>query len=435
MTAKPLPTAVSIPLVWTAGRRFKRVGVLVCLITPLLVLLTLPLLWVDAVWWLISIGAVLVALILIVRSIILREEAADIAKHGPFIDISSKGIRLPERLAAPGRPLHRTDLSTVAFDSWRTKSQYSSPTKTRYPAEAFLSIESDELNLLLVANNGTGVITHLQEMPHIDSAKRERSLHDKGLRRLMVDEACLIQAEAFLRVTREARNADRLVQLNVVLERQAKESAARKAAWDPEMTAKIETMKRASQERIARADALKAKALAAANAPLDADNIESRLLTGTLRQVPPEFIAHVRNWRDFEAGTLLHQHNSNKAVEVLLAAGVDPAARNNRGMTALMVYGRSIDANRMLIEAGTPPHAVCNCGHNAVYYQCSPSGSGYVEPDFKAVEALIAVGLPPPTRAEAAGWKDGAAKCVTSGGEKNACDAFCEWLDKIAVAQ
>lgn len=434
MTSKTMPTAVRIPLAWTIRRRYQRIAVLGCLITPALALLTLPMLWLDAVWWLISVGAALTALPFVIRSIILRAEAADIASNGPFIDINSQGILLPERLAAPGRPTHRVDLSTFTFDSWRTKSQYCTVSKTRDPAESFLLIEGDELNLLLVANNGSGANDHLQEMPRIESAKRESTLRDKGLRRIIIDQARLVEAEAFLRTTREARNADRLIRMTDALQRQAKEKAARQAAWDPVMTAQIEEMNRSSAERIARSDALKAKALAATQAPLDADNIRTRLFVGTLKEVPPEFIEHVRNWRDFAGATLLHQLNSNRAVNALLAAGVDPAARDNHGKTALMLYGRNVYANQSLMDAGTPLHAVCNRGHNAVHYQCSPAGIGYVEPDFKAVEALIAAGLPPPTRAEAAAWKDAAAHCVTAAAEQNACIKFCAWLDNISIA-
>lgn len=79
-----------------------------------------------------------------------------------------------------------------------------------YAAETTLLIESDELNLLLIANNGIGVTSHLREVPILESAQRESSLRSKGLRRLMVDQARLVEAEAFLRVTRQARSASPL---------------------------------------------------------------------------------------------------------------------------------------------------------------------------------------------------------------------------------
>lgn len=383
------PATLRIPLVWTSAQRLRHGAVLGAISVVPLSALTLPFLWLNAVAWLISIAAVLVAVILIVRWLLIRTECIDIQKNGPFIEITQGVVRFPPGLAERHGVPTSIALADIEAQAWFTQTTYSNG--HGYHAQTgYLDLAGGEIDLLLATGNKTGALHRLERLRSDVSLLRVR---DRSA--IPVDGQSLVSAAQFFRILQEKRAAARAAQ------------AAIKSGADPVPEARTET-------------------------PSEA-NVAALLLQGTLRHVPPDLGGHARNWRDGYGGNLLHQPGSTRAVDALVEAGLDLQSRDAQGRTVLMVYGRSPEANRRLIAAGVPLNAVCNQGHDAVWHQLAPSGIGFVPPDYAGVEALISAGLPPPTRAEAAILKEVAAGTVTSGAEHQGWLGYCIWLDQAAL--
>ncbi|MFZ1469991.1 MAG: hypothetical protein WAT09_13590 [Paracoccaceae bacterium] len=379
-----------------------------------LVLLTTPLLWVNGVVWIISLGVALVATLLIVMRLMIRQEADDIHKNGPFIEIGGGEIRFPPGLVARHGLPPRVSLSDLGVQSWYARSIYSNGHR-HYPLAGYLEFVGGGIDLVLEPDSEYPPVTDLVKIDWNASVARLRKR--KVVR---VDGGKLVTTALAFRMVLEKRDA-------------AVMAAAEKDAAEKAHAAQ-------GARRIAQAMAAMQSAAARAANPTPpvaevptVDNIRSLLFYGGLKQVPPDLLDYVRNWRGRVGDTLLHDTSSNRAVAVLLAAGLDPAARDSYGRTPLMVYGRTANANCYLIDAGTPIEAVCKRGHNAVWHQATPpGGAGYCDPDYNGVEMLFAAGLPPPTLAEAENWKDAASHAVTAAAEQNACIGFAKWLDRIA---
>jgi len=160
-----------------------------------------------------------------------------------------------------------------------------------------------------------------------------------------------------------------------------------------------------------------------------------RILSLLNWDIPGSLHSRLPSLRGYRGGTALHEVTRPGILRGLLAAGLDPDAPDADGRTPLMRYGRGIEDNRILLEAGADIRAVDLRGRNILWYQALPPVEviGYLAPDFAVLEDLLEAGVPRPTTAEAARWVEEANSCVTSALENNQAGEFRNWLDKIAV--
>ena len=145
----------------------------------------------------------------------------------------------------------------------------------------------------------------------------------------------------------------------------------------------------------------------------------------------------MREPRGPHGATLLHLAVREDTVRALLEAGLDPNALDARGRNPLM-YEKSAAAIHALAAAGTDPHHVDFSGTNVLALRATPppelSGVGFVPPAYHELDALLAIGVPPPSLAEAKAWLADAHACVSAAGEATAASEFGRWLAH-AVAQ
>ncbi|MEQ1839997.1 MAG: hypothetical protein ABL994_06300 [Verrucomicrobiales bacterium] len=159
-----------------------------------------------------------------------------------------------------------------------------------------------------------------------------------------------------------------------------------------------------------------------------------RILSFLTWDIPESLHSRLVSLRGYRGGTLLHEVTRPGILRGLLAAGLDPDARDADGRTPLMRYGRDLEENRLLLEAGADIHAVDSRGRNILWYQALPPINviGYLAPDFAALDYLLEAGVPRPTAAEAARWVEEANSCVTSALENNQAGDFRNWIVEVA---
>lgn len=437
---------IRIPVFWSTVRLLKRGALFALLIAVPLILLTLPVLWMGGVPWLVALAAALVALVVIVRALLLREIAADLHGRGPFIEIDGGAIRFPDGLAARQNLLPSVPLANLTVRSWYARSPFNSG-HGHYPLAGYLELVGGGIDLLLEPGDQSGIVLQLEKIDWDTSIARLR-----GRKPVRVEGAALVRAALAIHKTQERgvatrRAAEAVTGATGATEQKIADTgvgSAKVAAPPAALSADRLALALAALERgkAVRAAGLvlppeatptpppEASAETALELPTEA-TIRSLLFYRGLKQVPEGLLDYVRNWRSPVGETLLHDPASNRAVTVLLEAGLDPGARDNDGCTPLMVHGRTALANRTLIEAGSPLNAVCNKGHSVVWHQLAPPGPGS-DPDYAGVEALFAAGLPPPTLAEAELLKQMASKDVSSALEYSASVTFAKWLDRVA---
>lgn len=432
-----------IPLFWSTGRLLKRCAALGMLTAVPLVLLTLPVLWINGVLWLVALAAALVAVFLIVRALLLREITAALRENGPFIEIDGGAIYFPERLAARHSLPRRVPLADLKVRSWYARSPFNNG-HGHYPLAGYLELVGGGVDVLLEPGDQSGAVLQLEKNDWDALIARLR-----GRKPVRVEGAALVRAALALRERRsdDARRTSATGATDATEQKNAETGAGSAKATEPSAAQSMDRLARVraamEQGKAARTVGLtppretasklppKASAETPSDHPTEA-TIRSLLFYGGLKQVPEGLLDYVRNWRSPSGETLLHDPASNRAVAVLLEAGLDPGARDNQGRTPLMVYERTALANRTLIEAGSSLDAVCNKGHTVVWHQIAPLGGGYGGPDYSGVEALFAAGLPPPTPVEAEVLKQMAREDVTAAAEYSASVTFARWLDQVA---
>ena len=148
-----------------------------------------------------------------------------------------------------------------------------------------------------------------------------------------------------------------------------------------------------------------------------------------LRQ--PRTPEQMREARAPHGATLLHLAIREDTVRALLDAGLDPNACDARGRNPLM-YEKSAAAIHALAAAGTDLRHVDHSGHHVLALRATAppelSGVGYVPPFYHELDALLAIGVPPPSLAEAKAWLADAHARVTAAGEATAASEFGRWL-------
>lgn len=120
--------------------------------------------------------------------------------------------------------------------------------------------------------------------------------------------------------------------------------------------------------------------------------------------------------RDRDGQTPLHQATTAAKVEELLIAGLDPHARDAKGRTPLLTH-KDAGAIRLLIAAGADLHAKDGRGRGILELHANSPDDlvvGYSAPDFEALDLLLALGVPPPTKTEAAQWSKWAHALVSA---------------------
>jgi hypothetical protein len=160
-----------------------------------------------------------------------------------------------------------------------------------------------------------------------------------------------------------------------------------------------------------------------------------RILSLLTWDIPESLHSRLPSLRGYRGGTLLHEVTRPAILRGLLSAGLDPDARDADGRTPLMRYGRGLEDNRILLEAGADVRAVDSRGRNILWYQALPPVEviGYLAPDFAVLEDLLEAGVPRPTAAEAARWVEEAISCVTSAFENNQAGEFHRWMEKVVT--
>jgi ankyrin repeat protein len=86
--------------------------------------------------------------------------------------------------------------------------------------------------------------------------------------------------------------------------------------------------------------------------------------------------------------TVLMKNDNHDILKIFLDAGADVNAKDNKGITALMVQAKSnkdTKVLRLLLDAGADIHAKDNEGKTALYH-------GIINLNFEAVEFLIQSG-------------------------------------------
>ncbi len=161
--------------------------------------------------------------------------------------------------------------------------------------------------------------------------------------------------------------------------------------------------------------------------------LHDRILSLPTWDIPESLYSRLPSLRGYRGGTLLHEVTRPAILSGLLAAGLDPDARDADGRTPLMRYGRGVEDNRLLLEAGADIRAVDSRGRNILWYQALPPVGviGYLAPDFAVLDHLLNAGAPRPTAAEAVRWAEEANSCVTSAFENNQAGEFRNWLEKV----
>lgn len=141
----------------------------------------------------------------------------------------------------------------------------------------------------------------------------------------------------------------------------------------------------------------------------------------------------LRALRGASGETLLHHAGGVVGVCALLALGLDPNARDDKGRTPLMAR-RSAEANRALIEAGADLHAVDAAGERALAHQADvlTVGTGYGCPDLEALQVLIDAGAPLPTPDEAEAWIARTEGSVSHHMEHADWQRFAAWARRLA---
>jgi hypothetical protein len=157
---------------------------------------------------------------------------------------------------------------------------------------------------------------------------------------------------------------------------------------------------------------------------------------GTFTAAEPGTEAHLRGVRGKRSEGLLHMAEKADTVRALLAAGLDPNARDGRGRTPLM-GPKTAESNRLLLAAGADVRLTDDQGRTALWHQANPPDGavvGYSTPDFAALDVLVAAGVARPTPAEAAQWVAWAESLVSAATEANDCAAFKKWLGRLLAS-
>lgn len=166
--------------------------------------------------------------------------------------------------------------------------------------------------------------------------------------------------------------------------------------------------------------------------PADLQLLE-RFAYATIERIDVTEAPHLRAARSRQNETLLHIASNGATVRALLAAGLDPHARDDRGRTPLL-HHHDAEGNRSLLEAGADIHAVSADGHGALYWQANPPPAvvaGYGAPDFDALEVLLAAGAKRPSHDDARQWIEWAHGLVSHGSEHNQARIFEAWLQRL----
>lgn len=141
--------------------------------------------------------------------------------------------------------------------------------------------------------------------------------------------------------------------------------------------------------------------------------------------------AQMREARGPHGATLLHLAIREATVRALLEAGLDPNALDERGRNPLM-YEKSAAAIHVLAAAGTDPRHVDQSGVTALALRATPvpeiSVIGFAPPEYQELDALLEIGVPPPSLAEAKDWLARANAVVCAAGEASAASMFGCWL-------
>jgi hypothetical protein len=181
-------TLVKIPLRWSDGRRFMRclasifLAVLACIVIPA------PLLWIDAVYYLIGIGASGIAAILIVKRRLENDEKHSIRRQGPFIEIDTTHIRFP-----PGHHPAELAIARTSITRWRLPSRYSATNKTSTPPYAYVMLKGDGHHITL---SGCDFIHNMEPFPLI--TREEFIARTQGSTFIAVDPEALIRGYQFM---------------------------------------------------------------------------------------------------------------------------------------------------------------------------------------------------------------------------------------------
>jgi hypothetical protein len=145
----------------------------------------------------------------------------------------------------------------------------------------------------------------------------------------------------------------------------------------------------------------------------------------------PRTPEQMREARGPHGATLLHLAIREQTVRALLEAGLDPNALDARGRNPLM-YEKSAAAVHALAAAGTDPRHVDAAGSTVLALRATPPPElcviGYGAPAFDELDALLEIGVPPPSLAEAREWLARADAAVAAAGEANDASAFGCWL-------
>lgn len=161
--------------------------------------------------------------------------------------------------------------------------------------------------------------------------------------------------------------------------------------------------------------------------PAENHQLIQRYGHATIEHVDPAELAQVRAARGRSNETALHVAYNGPTVRALLAAGLDPNARDERGRTPLL-YRHDAEGNRLLLEAGADIHATTPDGYGALSSQVNAS---FGPPNYEALEVLLAAGARPPTPDEVRRWIQSAFAMVSSTGEQQDALSFEAWLQRF----
>lgn len=369
---------IRVPLRWSHRRVFVRALLLVSGGLAAAVVLASPLLLVGPVAFLIGIAAGLVLSIYIAKRILTAQEAAAMEQKGPFIEFDFRNDRV--RVPIGGEQVE-TPLSSLEIRAWAVTGRYTQGGPIPPPV-AMLRLRGKDVDLVLAGERAGQSMRPLPVITHAESLAAIG-----GARVIPVDALALLKASARLKSQSQSRS-------------------------------KPDPMPSHPPDESSMTDA----------------ELYDRILSLLSWDLPESLHSRLPSLRGYRGGTLLHEVTRPAILRGLLAAGLDPDARDADGRTPLMRYGRGIEDNRLLLEAGADVHAVDSRGRNILWYQALPPVEmiGYLAPDFAVLEDLLEAGVPRPTAAEAARWVEEAISCVTSALENNQAGEFRNWIVEVA---